>query len=406
MATYVFENMTQAQANAFAGTDILAFATTTATASNLSVAIGATTDQLQTITLTVGTKSLVFSSSALSQASDGDRLVFNDGSSLILGTNTADTTLTGNANAAGDTVYLFAGNDVYTATAGPSTIFASTGNDTVTAGAGSSNLFGGNGLDSLTGGAGNDHIYGQSASGGTDGADTIVALGGNDYINGNMGDDTIDGGTGSDRIFGGADNDSIAGSAGNDTVNGNLGNDTIDGGADNDSIRGGQGDDSLSGGADSDFLIGDLGNDTVAGGTGTDFVTGGDGNDVFSFASGDATIAAAVNGVTSYDTVNDYVDGQDLFRLSGGTLGTAAGDVLLQASGASFTTVSAATVYAQQLLDGHAGFNDVAVVKVGGDTYLFYDKDGTATGDGTIDSIIKIQGVTDVSLFTVADFAG
>ncbi|ATE64043.1 hemolysin-type calcium-binding protein [Rhizorhabdus dicambivorans] len=393
--------MTQAQANAFAGTDILAFATTTANASSLTVAIGATTDQLQTITLTVGTKSLVFSSAALSTASDAGNLVFNDGSSLILGTNGADTTLTGNGTA-GDTVYLFAGNDVYTGTAGPSTIFAAAGNDTVTAGAGASNLIGGSGGDSLTGGAGNDHIYGQSAAGGTDGVDTILGGAGSDYINGNMGDDTIDGGAGSDRILGGADNDSIAGSAGNDSFNGNLGNDTIDGGADNDSIRGGQGNDSLTGGADSDFLIGDLGTDTLAGGTGTDFVTGGEGNDVFSFAATEATIAAAVNGVTSYDTVNDYVDGQDLFRLAAGTVGTAAGDVLLQASGASFTTVSAATVYAQQLLDAHAGNTDLAVVNVGGDTYLFYNDAAGAT----INSIIKVQGVTDVSLFTIADFAG
>ena len=399
MATYVFENLTQAQANAITGADIIAFSTATATAGNIAVSISAVTDTIQNTTLTVGGKSLFFDAASLSTISQAGNLVFNDGSSLILGVNTADT-LTGTA--AGDTVYLFAGNDTFTGGAGSSNIFAGLGNDTVTAGAGSSNLFGAEGNDSLLGGAGNDHLYGQSASGGTDGTDTITGGAGGDYINGNAGADVIDGGADSDRIFGGNSTDTISGSAGNDTINGNVGNDQIDGGADNDSIRGGQDNDSLSGGAGSDNIQGDLGTDTVAGGTGVDFVTGGAGADQFNFAAGEAGTGVTVSGNTSYDTVNDYADGEDLFRLAAGTVGSAAGDVLLQAAGSSFTTVSAATVYAQQLLDNHAGVTDLAVVKVGSDSYLFYNDAAGAT----INAIIKVQGVTDVSLFTVADFAG
>lgn len=401
MATFVFENMTQAQANAITGADIIAFSTASASAGNVTVAIAASTDTIQTTTLTVGGKSLTFSAANLSAISDAGNLSFNDGSSLIIGVNTADTTLTANGTG-GDTVYLFAGNDAYTASAGASSIYGDAGTDTITAGAGSSNLFGGSGADSLTGGAGNDHIYGQSAAGGSDGVDAIDAGAGSDYINGNAGADSIDGGADSDRIFGGADNDNIVGSGGNDTINGNLGNDSINGGTENDSIRGGQGNDSLTGGANDDTLLGDLGNDTITGDAGVDFVTGGAGTDRFDFTgAGNTGVGTSTK---SYDTINDFVDGEDTFHIISGasTYGDTAGEVVLGASGATFTTVAAATTYAQQLIDGNAGLNDIAVVKVGSDTYLFYDSTGTL--NAAIDTIIKLQGVSDTSLLTIADF--
>ena len=390
MATLVFEFMTQAQADAITEADIIAVSTTTVGARTVGVALS---NQVGTdvITLTVGTKSLTFNAANLSTISDAGNIVFNDSSSIVLGTTGADATLTGTT--APNTVYLFAGNDGFTSTGTNSEDF----------------IYGMGGNDTITGGSTASHLYGFNAAGGTDGTDSLTGGAAGDYLQGNSGNDTLDGGAGSDRVLGGAGNDVVVASAGNDTINGNAGTDTLDGGTEDDNVRGGQGGDSVTGGAGNDFVFGDLGADTVGGGTGIDQASGGGGNDVFYFSSGDVTTGTTVSSITYYDQVQDYVDGEDKFQIAstGGTstLGSAASDaeIVRGASGATFTTVSAATVYAQQLLDANTGFEDVAIVKVGGDTYLFYDKDAA---DGTIDSIIKLVGITDTSLLTASDFQG
>lgn len=388
MAVYVFENMSQAQANAITTGDIIAVSTTSVNANNIGVAISASADTIQNITLTVGAKSLSFNAATLSALSDASGIAFNDSSSLVLGTNTVDA-ISSNA-ASGETVYLF----------------GSTAAESFTTGAGGTYVFGGEGSDNITGGAGADHLYGQSAAGGTDGADTIAAGTGNDYVQGNAGADTLDGGSGSDRIFGGNGNDGITGSDGNDSINGNLGDDTIDGGLDNDSIRGGQGTDTITAGAGNDQVFGDLGNDDITGGQGVDFITGGAGNDLFRYAA-----TAESRSGANVETIIDFTDGADTFAIVGSTTGTGAligdntGEIVFGATGATFTTVADASVYAQQLLDGNsATTNDVAIVKVGTDVYLFYGAGGTAT----VDSFIHLQGVTDASAttFTATDFGG
>ena len=387
MATFIFENMTQAQADAITGADIIAVSTTTVGARTVGVALS---NQVGTdvITLTVGTKSLTFNAANLSTISDAGNIVFNDSSSIVLGTTGADATLTGTT--APNTVYLFAGNDGFTSTGTNSEDF----------------IYGMGGNDTITGGSTASHLYGFNAAGGTDGTDSLTGGAAGDYLQGNSGNDTLDGGAGSDRVLGGAGNDVVVASAGNDTINGNAGTDTLDGGTEDDNVRGGQGGDSVTGGAGNDFVFGDLGADTVGGGTGIDQASGGGGNDVFYFASGDVTTGTTVSSVTFYDTVLDYVDGEDEFRITAGgsTFGDAASSAELNigAAGATFTTVSAATVYAQQLLDANTATNDVSIVKVGSDTYFFWDS--TGVNGAAIDSIVKVAGITDTSLFTQADF--
>lgn len=389
MATFVFENMTQAQADALAGTDIVAVSTTTVTARNVGVSI-ATQVGTDVITLTVGSKSLVFNAATLSAVSDAGNIVFNDNSSLVLGTQAANAALTGATNP--NTFYLFAGNDSIDQSAGTNT---------------EDFIYGMGGADTIIGGSTASHLYGFNASGGTDGADSIVGGGAGDYIQGNSGNDQLTGGAGSDRILGGAGNDTVLGGTDNDTVNGNTGDDSISGEAGDDFLRGGQGNDQISGGIANDKLFGDLGTDTLNGGVGVDEFTGGAGADVFTFTSTDAN-PVTVSSVAYYDTVLDYTDGEDEFRITN-TAGTStfgdaalAAEINIGAAGATFTTVSAATTYAQQLLDANTQAYDIAIVKVGSDTYLFYDSTGV---QGTaIDSIVKLQGVTDTSLFTQADF--
>jgi serralysin len=266
------------------------------------------------------------------------------------------------------------------------------GNDSVTGNDNGNAILGGAGADTITGGSGNDHLYGQSPNGGTDGNDSINGGAGNDYIHGNAGDDTLDGGDGSDRIQGGQGHDSILGGAGNDSINGNLGNDTIDGGDGNDSLRGGQGNDSIMGGDGNDILQGDLGSDTLVGGAGIDILTGGGDADLFVFTTGSATFATT--GPTAYmtDTITDFTDGVDRIRLDIGSP-----TIVLQ--GQAFDSFASAAAAAQDMLDSQ-GYSNVVALKVGNDSYLFYDP-----GPSSPLEAIRLQGFSNPALIDVTDFA-
>ena len=110
--------------------------------------------------------------------------------------------------------------------------------------------------------------------------------------------------TSSNNINGTPGNDNLTGTPGNDIINGLRGNDILNGSGGNDNLSGGKGFDTLNGG---------LGNDNLVGGAG---------NDVFVLGAG-----------LGVDTISDFANGQDTFRLingltfgqlsiSGGTDGT------------------------------------------------------------------------------------
>jgi len=222
--------------------------------------------------------------------------------------------------------------------------------------------------------------------------DTINAGAGSDYLQGNAGDDQLNGGDGSDRVQGGQGNDNIAGGTGNDSVNGNLGNDVIDGGDGNDSLRGGQGNDNIVGGAGDDLLLGDLGADTLTGGTGLDMLTGGGDADQFNFSSGEAVFATsgALAGIT--DVITDFTDGIDHIHMGFSSLGSVM-------HGQAFDNFAAAAAAAQQMLSGQSIFNNVAVLAVGSDSYVFYE-----TGPSAPLEAFKLAGIADPNLITAADF--
>ena len=259
------------------------------------------------------------------------------------------------------------------------------GNDTLTGGsesdgleggAGHDYLYGGGGGDVLFGGDGNDHLFGHSANGGSDdGQDAIYGGNGSDYIQGNAGLDRLEGGAGSDRINGGKGDDIIFGDADNDSVNGNLGDDDINGGDGNDSLRGGQGNDSILGGAGNDILSGDLGTDTL---------TGGAGSDIFVFGAQGSLIA-------NPDRITDFDDGVD--HISVGYTPVA---VL---TGAAQANLTSAVTLAQQLFDGHFGTQEVAVIGVGTDTYVFY----ASLGGANADCAVLLTNVS-ASAISLADF--
>jgi Ca2+-binding RTX toxin-like protein len=287
------------------------------------------------------------------------------------------------------------GNDTITAGSGSDTIDGGAGNDSIMGSSGtvdahgalieSDYYFGGAGNDTIVGGVGNDHIYGNemtAIAGSVDGADSLSGGAGNDYIQGNAGADTIDGGDGNDRLYGGADNDSITGGNGNDYLQGNKGDDTLDGGAGNDTIHGGAGNDRIYGGDGNDSLYGDGGIDTM---------TGGAGSDVFVFTGTNAAFATSGSAAFVTDEITDFTSGSDKIALDFHP------EQLLAGTSAS---VSAAMSLAAQLLQAHAGHDDVAAVTVGSDTYLFYDSTGLG---GALDSAIKLDGLQATSL-SVADF--
>ena len=404
MANFVFETMSQADAATFTSNDNLLFITSGTNARNIGVALSAGNQLTNAgIVLTVGTKSLTFSQMELSSASLNDKLVFNDTSHLLLGTQNSDTI-------ASQVQIVF--NDI---SDGPSTklapgpiflpgpnpthpdatdvIYGFGGNDTLgdsVAGAAGNNdyVYGGAGNDNIYGGAGNDHLYGFGpVVNTTDGDDNIQAGAGSDYLQGNGGNDILNGGDGEDRIFGGAGDDNIFGGNGLDTINGNLGNDTISGGDGNDFIRGGQGNDSIMGDTGNDQIMGDLGSDTIRGGAGIDVLTGGADADVFGFSAGDASYATAAGSEFRFftDSVTDFQDGVDKIELP-----FAVDTVVTGPGGAVFTGFEAAQTYAQQLLDAAAGTDDLAAVQVNGDTYLFFNDTGTSDA---INAAIKFNGL-------------
>ncbi|MBO9379764.1 calcium-binding protein [Sphingomonas histidinilytica] len=411
MANVIFEEGTQLQASGFVAGDTLLFKT--AAPSDVGVTYNAPSGfNVATVTLTIGDQSLTFAADALGDAdtnitffaedgqlvfgtagNDGALAVTSDADSAAYGFDGIDTiSVSGDGN---HLVYGGAGADAITVTGGEGNhnIFGDAGDDAIDAGdaEGHLNIFGGAGSDSILGGSGNDHIYGQSAAGGTDGDDVIDGGAGNDYIQGNAGEDQLNGGEGRDRINGGADDDTISGDAGNDTVNGNKGDDVIDGGLGDDSLRGGAGNDEISGGAGNDAILGDLGDDTITGGDGTDLLTGGEGADVFVFAAGDVD-SVTISGTKYYETITDFSTDEDIISLTGLTV--TEDNLIFQNSGVAFTTVTAALDYVEGVLVAGTAAGSVAAIQVGADTYLFYDSDGEYTTDQTIDSIIKLTGVT------------
>jgi Ca2+-binding RTX toxin-like protein len=298
-----------------------------------------------------------------------DRLAGNDGANRLRG---------------------LAGADVIDGGGGNDALDGGAGEDQLNGGEGHDIVAGGEGADVLNGDTGNDHLYGQSADGGGDLGDTLNGGAGSDYLQGNAGNDLLDGGDGSDRINGGADGDNIRGGEGSDTVNGNRGADIIDGGEGNDWLRGGQDNDAILGGAGDDVLMGDLGDDSLTGAAGVDLMTGGGGSDLFTFAARDAGFVTSGALANMTDMITDFADGVDHIRLS-----FSPGTIV---QGQSYADFGAAVAAASQALPAF-GSTMVIVLRVGNDSYLFYD-----AGQGSDLEVIKLQGISDTALISAQDF--
>jgi serralysin len=211
----------------------------------------------------------------------------------------------------------------------------STNNIAIAAGAVIENAVGGSGADTLVGNAANNRLSGNAGTdtldlsgnatfGGNNGA--YVDLGGGAVLDGFGSYDTllsVENVIGTDSLYPGFApySDLMFGSAATNIIEGRGGNDYIEGFGGADELYGQTGNDILSGGDGSDVLVF---------GTGSDYVFGGTGSDAFYIQVGDLRAG-------DYDTIVDFVVGQDFFAVSASLSGqvgvyeAAAGVVLMYA---------------------------------------------------------------------------
>jgi alkaline phosphatase len=202
----------------------------------------------------------------------------------------------------------------------------------------------------------------NSATGRSNGDDTLIGTDGDDRLGAGAGDDLVNGGAGDDNLGGGFGNDDLRGGLGNDTMGGGRGDDVVNGGAGNDVANGGAGNDLVQGEDGNDRLGGGQGADTVEGGAGNDFVAGGGRDDVLDGGTGDDTL----NGGEGNDLMTGG-EGVDTFVFN--RLNSGEADIITDFDAATETVIlrSVANFDALDITDTVAG----AVVAVDGHTITF-----------------------------------
>ncbi|BAT57575.1 serralysin precursor [Variibacter gotjawalensis] len=137
--------------------------------------------------------------------------------------------------------------------------------------------------------------------------------------------------------------------------------------------------------AASDIIKGGSAADIINGGAGADTMTGNAGGDTFFVITNPtADTAAAIQ--ASADTITDFVTKSDKIEF-----GAAAGSATNYKEGAAAVAdFAAALAAADAQLDGTVKYS---AQQVGSDTYVFFDDNGTVTGE-TNTHVVKLTGVT------------
>lgn len=250
-----------------------------------------------------------------------------------------------NGGQGADIIYANGGNDTVTGSSGASNdvVYTGVGNDTVNYSASSDPviLYGNAGSDTLTGSTGDDVVYGgNSSSDASDAADSINGGAGADIIYANGGADSVRGTAGNDTIYGGGGNDIITYSGGSDAVliYGNGDSDNLTGSAGNDIILGGSGAsdttdsaDTIDGGSGNDVIYGNSGNDNIVGTVGADTIYGGADNDTINYSSDSS--AALLYGNDGGDTLTGGTGNDTIYGGSSANDSSDAADSIIAGAG-------------------------------------------------------------------------
>ncbi len=194
-------------------------------------------------------------------------------------------------------------------------------------------------------------------------------------------------------ITGGAGNDVIDASAAVTkavTLSGGAGDDTLTAGSKGSTIDGGAGDDTLTGGAGKDVINGGAGNDTIDSKAGNDELTGGAGNDTFKISLNSSTdIYSVITDAAKDDVIEFATDkGTETFT-------SAAVDLQDTANFQEFLDEAA---------KGDGSTNGIISWFVyQGNTYVTYDCTAGATFTVATDSVVRLQGVHDLSGAAIGD---
>lgn len=379
----------------------------------------ALTPEVPSILLTVGDRTVAFSTNLMALSQTGS-LRLSDGSQLHIG-DTSSEWISGSRLA--DGLWGGYGDDVLQGGDGDDRLDGGQGEDTLVGDQGNDELHGGAGRDFMLGGDGDDVIWagigeetgpvrlmegsgradGDFAHGGA-GNDELHGSYGNDILFGGEGDDFIDGGDGDDLIFGDAGNDILQGGLGNDQMFGGAGDDTMDGGMGGDYLSGGEGNDVLrSSGPDGAYLEGGAGSDhLIAAAYGPDFLSGGgDGRNVFEIVALGGTDQADADQILDWTATDKLVfsafttmgiepaEGEELAGLTG--LAADGEFSILPMTYSEFVADS----YDQALRIAnehiaHAQAQWVAA-QVGNDVYVFANVDEAADG---ADAVVRLVGAT------------
>ncbi|SFK78270.1 Ig-like domain-containing protein, partial [Falsiroseomonas stagni] len=258
--------------------------------------------------------------------------------------------------------------------------------------------------------SGTDVIHGGivvgSVSGGTGGADFLVALNGTRDVavveavveaiafasSAELGEErrtltiTLDdglGGTTAGSLVVNLAGRRLSGGTGAETLEGTARSDQLGGAGGDDVLLGRGGADSLAGGAGNDVLRGEDGNDTLDGGPGADALEGGSGNDLYVVDDGGDEVTELASG--GIDRVNASVNHVLAAHVDNLLLTGTAG---LAGTGNALANVLTGNTGAN-VLDGDAG-NDSLVGAAGGDTLV--GGDGNDWLDGGLDADSMVGG--------------
>jgi len=186
----------------------------------------------------------------------------------------------------------------------------------------------------------------------------------------------------------------------------------VDGGAETNgsfNFIGGGGNDIFDGGSGADTLAGNNGNDELSGGGGGDTLTGGGGSDKFIYNM--TTDGAAAGAVTGYDTITDFVSGQDTFHLD--TLLTGAisdisvgGTLTWGTAGSTPVTLDFSSTKEAVLFNSSNGLTAADLITSGWANVLTKINGHTIVAGDNDDALFAIHGGTHTGVFYYQEDVG